>query len=510
MHKLGRRGLVIGLLLFGMAACQSSGSSTGTTPTPNAVPRYESASCPFPVDSSLREGKDVTCGFLVVHADHNDATSPNIRLAVAVFKNPSATKATDPVIYLDGGPGGGALDDFGRYISASNRMQFLGNRDLILLDQRGTGYSTPSLACAELNNLVYQTDQNYTAQQSVDLQNQALTTCHTRFVGQSINLNDYTTYQNAADVHDLITAMKIPALNLWGISYGTRLALEIMRSFPQNIRSVLLDSTVPAQLGLLENLPYDTARVFGKLFDGCAADASCNARYPNLATTFYTLYDTLSAKPVSFQATDVLYTGKTYTVVFNGDALENLLYTMFYDTSAIKDMPLMITQIQNGNYSLASQYYGELEFDTSVSYGMYFSVECAEDVNSVTKQQVDTASQQYPEAIRADQQIDLEGELVSCQIWHVATAPTTESQPVTSSIPTLVLEGEYDPITPPSNGDLAAKTLSHSYTFLFPGTGHGVFLTNPCEFTIRTAFQTSPQQKPDGSCVSTVTEPQFT
>ena len=142
---------------------------------------------------------------------------------------------------------------------------------------------------------------------------------------------------------------------------------------------------------------------------------------------------------------------------------------------------------------------------------MYFSVECAEDLAFSSPQAVATAGQAYPQQIRSYELTGLEGEFPACRAWNVPAVASSESLPVTSSIPTLVLEGEYDPITPPANGALAAQTLHNSYQFLFPATGHGAFLFNPspCPATIVVQFWRDPLTKPDGSCIASMSEPQF-
>jgi pimeloyl-ACP methyl ester carboxylesterase len=200
-------------------------------------------------------------------------------------------------------------------------------------------------------------------------------------------------------------------------------------------------------------------------------------------------------------------------VLFTGNAFADLLFSSFYVTSVIPALPEMIYGVHQGDLLLPSQLYGPLFLDEpdSISWGMYLSVECAEDLAFSTSQAVAAAGQAYPPQIRAYDLAFLEGEFPVCRAWQVPAVARTESQPVTSSIPTLVLEGEYDPITPPSNGALAAQSLRTSYQFLFPASGHGVFLFNPssCPTTIVVQFWRNPTRKPDGSCIASMSEPQF-
>jgi len=182
-----------------------------------------------------------------------------------------------------------------------------------------------------------------------------------------------------------------------------------------------------------------------------------------------------------------------------------------YATSVIPALPAMIYRVQQGDLRIPSLLYGPLFLDDSVSMGMYFSVECAEDLAFSTPQAVATAAQAFPQQIRAYELAGLEAEFTVCHAWDVPAVAQSESQPVASAIPTLVLEGEYDPVTPPTNGALAAQSLSKSYQFLFPATGHGAFLLNPspCPASIVVQFQRDPTHQPDGSCVASMGEPQF-
>lgn len=504
--------MLLAITCMVIAACSPINFQPSTKPTANSAraPHYQTTPCPFTLSTTFVQSKTVFCGNLVVPEDRANASSPLIRLAVARFKTPSTHPAPDPIIFLQGGPGGRIIEDIASTL-VGNKLDLttqFGNHDVILIDQRGTGYSRPSLQCQEVVNLQYLTDQALTAQQQADMQNTGLKACHARLISQGVNPAAYTTQNDAADIHDLIQTLGYAQVDLYGVSYGTRLALEVMRAYPQHVRSVILDSTVPAQSRLITSIPASTARVFKVLFDGCAADATCNAKYPQLGSVFYSLVTSLNAQPLTFTATDS-NTNKQYTVLFTGDQLSSLLFTSFYVTSVIPYLPAMIYQVKQGDTRLASVLFGALMFDTSVSIGMYFSVECAEDITFATPQDVAVAAQAYPPQIRADSLVSLQGEIAGCHLWNVPQAPTSEQQPVSSAIPTLVLEDEYDPVTPPANGMLAAQTLSNSYQFQFPGTGHGAFLFNDCPTSIGLAFYANPATKPDGSCIGTMGEPQF-
>ena len=240
---------------------------------------FQQTHCPFLLGAGLVEGQNVKCGFLVVPEDRSLPKGPTIRLAVAIFKTPSSQRDPDPVLFLSGGPGLPLLERMGPTFNAGNLAGSLQNRDLILLDQRGNGYSQPSLRCSA---------------------NETPRACHDRLVKSGINLNAYTTLENAADVHDLIRALGYQQVNLEGVSYGTRLALTVMRLFQADLRSVVLDSVIPPQVNGFTSIPPAALRAFDVLFQGCSADPSCNSTYPHLHAVFYQLVADLNTTPITF------------------------------------------------------------------------------------------------------------------------------------------------------------------------------------------------------------------
>ena len=165
--------------------------------------------------------------------------------------------------------------------------------------------------------------------------------------------------------------------------------------------------------------------------------------------------------------------------------------------------------MRDHNYALLSAIYGAVEFDDTFSDGMFYSDECSEDWNFLTQSDIAGAMQGITPQIRPALQSDLQLEYEDCRLWHVQQSPAVQKQPIVSSIPTLVLSDEYDPITPPANGKLATQTLRNSYYFLFPGLGHGAEYNSPCVNSIISAFDDTPTQKPSDACVASMGEPNF-
>jgi pimeloyl-ACP methyl ester carboxylesterase len=456
---------------YGIFRAVSPSSRQAISPFQQVTP------CPFGLGVGLIEAQSVRCGWLSVPEDWSQPQGATIRLAVAIFKTSSPHPAPDPVLFLGGGPGGAVLQ-------AAGAFHF--NRDLILLDQRGTGYSEPSLRC---------------------LDNETLQACHSRLVKLGINLNAFTTLQNAADVHALIHALGYQQVNLDGVSYGTRLALTVMRLYPADLRSVVLDSVLPPQVNFFTSIPQAAVRAFDVLFQGCAADPSCKTSYPHLQAVFYQLVADLNTTPITFQATP--RTGKPVTVHFTGNDLVLWLRQALYYTGLIPQLPAVIYQIRQHDYTQLASIYGNL-IDTTGSIGLFYSIDCGEDMAFTTKHDLEASVQGLPPQIRPAL-LDFGLYRFSvCQFWGAKQVPAVQKEPVSRRIPTLILQGEYDPVTPPANGMLAAKTLSKSYFFLFPGVGHGVSSSSGCPDDITNAFLENPTEKPDASCISSMPEPFFT
>ncbi len=202
---------------------------------------FQSTNCPFEADPTLIENKQLSCGYVTVPEERGVNNGKQVKLAVAIFKARQYmnTPDPDPVIRLDGGPGGPSLSGWAQAITSSNYNTFIFNHDVVMFDQRGTGYSTPSLNCPELDTF------NGASRGGGVAYEQAAQTCYNRLIAQGIDLNGFNSLQNAADVADIIHALGYPQMTLYGVSYGTRLALTTMRLYPAVVHATVLDSVYP-------------------------------------------------------------------------------------------------------------------------------------------------------------------------------------------------------------------------------------------------------------------------
>ncbi|MCA9957049.1 MAG: alpha/beta fold hydrolase, partial [Anaerolineales bacterium] len=351
------------------------------TPEPAYTANFESADCQFAVPA----GRDVACGYLTVPENRNDvANGRTVRLHVAIFASESSNPAPDPIIYLEGGPGGDALET----VPLAFEMRFspfLADHTFIMFDQRGTGYSEPSLACPELIDLTLETlDDDLSIEEGQQLQLDALTECHDRLVDEGVDLTAYNSAESAADVADLRVALGYDEWNLYGISYGTRLAQTIVRDYPEGIRSVILDSTYPLAANLQTETAVNADRAFSVFFAGCAADAACAEAYPDLDQVFADLVDELNANPLTINVFN-LADGQSYDALIDGDTMVSLLFQALYSVELTPIMPKLIFDVRDGRttdvVTILSSLLAQQEFS---SQGMQLSVQCNEEISFST------------------------------------------------------------------------------------------------------------------------------
>ena len=446
-----------------------------------------SAECPFDEPG----GFDIVCGYLQVPENRTLSDSRPIEIAYAIVYT-TEDEDRPPIVYLAGGPGGSAIDDF---VSDPEGWDypFTRTRDLILIDQRGTGYSWPTLDCPELDEEVAFDDENPEF------------ACHDRLVAEGIDLTAYNTAENAADVDALREQLGIAEWDLLGISYGTRLALNIMRDYPEGVRSAVLDSVFPpnADTPVEEALtPYWSLQL---LFEECASDEYCAGNYPDLETVFLDTVEMMNDSPL-----DGVY----------GDDLAFTVTQALNDTNLIPLVPMVIYAVAGGDtgaldqisideYDSARQRFQEGE-DRSDSEGMFNSVICHEEYIFGDYETAEArVVAEVPEAIEAvllQQVADL---FNVCSYWGAGEAAPLENEPVSSDIPTLILAGQYDVATPPEWAALASETLSNSFLYNFPGTGHSILSVDDCAVAITAEFLDNPDIAPDGSCIDDIEWPYF-
>jgi pimeloyl-ACP methyl ester carboxylesterase len=465
--------------------------------TPGAVPRFEPGKCPFTPGNGQAEGTNLFCGTVIVPEFHANPGGRTLRLAVAQFKSQSPTPAAEPIVYLEGGPGGASLDSSISGFAA----RFTPQHDFIAFDQRGVGYSQPNLACPEVTESFRRDDP-----QNIDIGTEeghrvaATWACRDRLMAQGVNLGAYTSAESAGDVNDIRAALGYEKVKLVGVSYGSRLALAVLRLYPQIVHSAVIDGVSPPQVDQYAGYAVSFDRSLNLMFSACAADPDCYVAFPTLKADFSQAVARLDAQPMTFTSEK---TGAT--IVMNGWRFVSLVFNWLYDSSLSRYLPILISEVKNGDTTLLGAIYTKAarSDDTTASVGMAYSVRCAEYTPFSSPEAVTAAAQNVLPEIRAQFLPSNLTPFTICSQWPIVPPNPAMHQPVTSDVPTLVMESGNDPVTPPSNGQLAAQTLSRSFYVESPGIGHSVIgNSGKCGLGIALAFLAAPDTKPDTSCLA--------
>lgn len=454
------------------------------------IPRFEPADCPVDVP----DNPPIDCGYLLVPENYDAPSGEIIRLPVIIIHSRSSNPAPDPILYTEGGPGYSSLGSVGWF----SWSEFVDNRDVVILEQRGNVYAEPNLVCPV----------------ATAWGEAAGKPCLDSFKEKGVDISQYTTAHIVADINALRQTLAYEAWNLYGSSYSTRLMQLTMQLHPEGVRSVILQSVNSLTETRYEHDPEHALRALQVMLADCAADPACAAAYPDLETDLYTAVHHLNAAPVSFELTDS-ETGAPYSVAVDGVRFLDWMVTdAFYGPARPPHktayLPLLINQVAQGNTELLlpwldDEMHGRY-MNNSFAWGLYFAVNCQDDASAVTPDMMAAQTAVYPQLegyIRAARELEI------CEAWHLPAAPPLLTEPLASDIPTLILAGTYDPITPPSWGQAVAAKLSHSYYYEFPSAGHSVGNDNPCVENIKLAFLDDPAAVPDSSCMAQMPGPSF-
>lgn len=470
----------------------------------DAVGTFIPAPCMFDgIDLGLTtldgEGLGFECGYVVAPLRHAAPDGATIRLPVAVRRAPGG--AADPLLLAQGGPGGDAFEVFSLLVP---NTPIAAARDIVIFNQRGTPYAEPALTCPETDAAlagILAAD----AEEGERLYNEALDACYARLRAEGVDLSAFNSLENAADVPLIARALGYEEYNFYGVSYGTLLGLHLMRNHPEGLRSVILDSVAPTDVNFITQASASESRVFAEVFAACAADPACAAAYPNLEARFVALVQQFDREPATLTLTDP-ETGQDYDTYLDGRGLRSVLHQLLYVPRMAAVLPRLISDIEAGDLRYLEAMWPLLVFDQLVAEGMYYSVICAEDAD------IDVAavplSGLRPD-IAATTTDELRSVIETCARWQVTALPASVDDPVVSDIPTLLLSGRFDPITPPAFAEAATAGLSNFTNLVDPTAAHGVAFQNDCVNGIITDFLANPQATPDSSCLAGLEPPAF-
>jgi pimeloyl-ACP methyl ester carboxylesterase len=284
-----------------------------------------------------------------------------IRLMVAKYPARSAEKRRDPVVYLAGGPGDIAPLEVNGFIAAN----FIHDRDIVVMSQRGTMFSEPALTCASIDNFARELlGLRFYSEATKRAHLAATEACHRELATAGADLSAYNSTESASDFADLRKELGYDTWNVYGNSYGSYLAQTLMRDHPEGIRSLVLDSVLPATYTVPANW-WNTRAGFDNLFQACAAEPACNAAHPHLEETFTGLVNKLEAEPLTAAVRDPV-TGEDVKVVLDGGALVDWLRNQTYSVPTLQAAPNRIDGLAAGDPDAIGDRLGSRESGASI------------------------------------------------------------------------------------------------------------------------------------------------
>ncbi len=431
---------------------------------PGGQPTVQTAACRFsvPGGTGFAEGVDYACGDLTTVLDRELGSGTVTLHFLRVFSGVQTGRMT---IWLDGGPGGSGQRMVNRIAtSAELRDAVLVDGDFVIFGQRGTRLAEPSLA------------DDFS----------------------SVDLAPYNTGASADDVNDLRTALGFTAMNVWGISYGSRLGLEVLRRHGQHVRAASLGGLVPPTVTWIAEVPRSAESAIDALQASCASDVGCAAAYGDLKAKFIAGAYDLADSPLFFESLGFELDAGTYV---------SALFSSLYARSTYPWLPLLISDIAARRTDRIAEYLSVLFQDPGegVSQGLYYAIVCGEQFNPPASDEPAQSEAGVDPDFLAFYGGGFESFVGGCTSFDLGEPRPELSIAVASAVPTLIDSGALDPITPPTFADIAAETLSNDTVVVVPNSGHGALLQTSCGRQILRAFLADPTAPVDLSCAAGVT-----
>ena len=468
----------------------------------------------------LAANSKTICGYLIVPENHSKVNSRLIKIYLTIFKNPNKHSESGPLLFLTGGPGASTAPavalfenkDNIPFIQESYVDTFRDNRDLIVVDQRGTNYSVPALYCSEETGKLRDAVYGLPFSEQAKVRVEAIQACYERLSASGYDLSVYNTFENAADIKDLRDVLGYDTVNLIGVSYGTRLSMTMMKQYPEILRSVVLDSVLPPEINPFNDQPEGVMFALRSFF------AACVEAFPDTEKTYYDIISRLEGMPVDTIGHGIDSTGKPMEALIPVDAEIFVSYVMGQLRSTPYDasLPLNIANIyETQDYSkVADAWIGNVNYffpasgagSDDPSLGMFESMTATSDGYYTTPEKVLSmiylAMDNLAIAGWAKNSF-LSSEPAVQGLWEVTPVSPEIQYPVISNIPTMLLSGGIDSGTPPVWAQDSARYMSNSFTFTILA-GHATTIL-PCAAKMMDNFVNDPLTKPIFECPTTYT-----
>ncbi|MEO6454179.1 MAG: alpha/beta fold hydrolase, partial [Ginsengibacter sp.] len=440
------------------------------------------------------DSNKISCYLIPVLRDISHKARGKFYLSALVAPSLNKTNET-PLLYLHGGPGIATLENVPRYLKSKTWKLIREKKPIIFFDYRGTGFSEPAL-CPYLKDSLTEFSRNNISQEAKQSYKIALyKKCRLQLLSSGIDVSAFNSFQLSEDAEAIRKSLQIDKWKVYGVSFGTTVALNLLRNHGKHISSMILDSPFPPNAPWLDFVrPFDTC--FKVLEKNISADPIAFSHFPSTRTDFVKAVTRLNKTPAKIKNND---NDDGYD--FNGDDFAWSIWTAMLKPNAIPLVPLAIQEVGNGNDSILSKWVAA--FNDPNSFGMFSELQskailCYE---ARPKTEADTKTSllaKYPDFSSFN--IDFEGDV--CEAWQPKSAGEQLFEAVVSSVPVLILSGEYDPVCPPFFGEITAKTLSKSTFIIVPSASHAAIHVDECLRNIAADFLSDPEKKLILDCVN--------
>ena len=466
----------------------------------NCIAQENNFQCPcskIGLDERFADSNNVNCFLIPVDKAYKQASGGSYFLAVAVAASQNKSKEF-PLLYLHGGPGIATLGKLKSYLKSPTWKLMREKHDLVFFDYRGTGSSQPAL-CNDLpDSLSAFIRTNPTANDIRAKEVSLYQRCKENLSGQGINLETFSSFQLAADADAVRKALKIDKWNVYGVSYGTTVALNAIRSFPAGLQSVILDSPFPPNAPWVDFVrPFDTC--FNVLENNLKKELATEKQFANLRSNFVAAVKRLNEKPVRLLSPGA--SDSTNKRNYTGDDFAWSIWSSMLKPKSIPFVPLAIQEVANGNDSVLQLW--ATAFSSPDAHGKFSAAQsnailCFEGKPQRPEDSQDSLLKNYPEfsSFNAGFNVPV------CNVWRPDLPANNVFDPVVSDIPVLILAGEYDPVCPPFFGELTAKTLSHSKFLIIPSASHAAIHADDCVRRIAYNFISFPHKELSLQCIA--------
>ncbi len=421
----------------------------------------------------------LSCGIVDLPLNYSNEVGPTVPVHVAVLKATKPKSASDPLFILAGGPGQ-AASDYGSLVGAAFKT-VNATRDIVLIDQRGTGRSY-GMKC----------EADKTVQTLAD-NAKFIEKCLTGF---ELDVREFTMENVVKDMDAIRSLLGYAQVNLWGVSYGTRTADAYLKAYPENVRSIIVDGILPPDISLFETAPQSAHRALEKIIEDCENEPSCLEAFPNFKGQVFDLIEKSASGDLYFRGNDPL-TGEPVDQLIEEPIAVESLRSVMYRSDGTTMLPYVVNEASKGNLL---PLFAPLSSNAGAMYiGATLSMLCGDEVARVDPAAAKEAAEG---SFAGDTYYRLWAQ--SCENWRYKKPSDTLYAPVNSDVPALLLSGDLDPITPPSMGEHYLKGLPNGHHIVVQGTGHNTSYVSCMPVLIAQFLNDIDPKALDTSCLDTM------